>query len=78
MDKTKIMFSVTDDFNETTTLSKTFDMEDEELTAAFLLNEFKLFLKSMSFANETVNRVVMLEDGDIVRNSSGSIVDRRV
>lgn len=70
----RLAFSFTDSEGETTNLEKTFvDGEDVD-TIWWLLDEFKYFLKAMSFSEFMTDRIIYLEEGEKVVNSDGEIL----
>ncbi len=57
-------FAYTDEFNEETRIRKTFTQSAlmYNTTLEFLVEEFKKFLLGAGFANESVEKIVVLED----------------
>lgn len=60
-------FSYTDEYGETTTLTKTHEAEtQEDPDIYFLTEQFKSFLSSIGYAQKWVDRVVYLDDNEEV------------
>ena len=70
----KLLFSFTDDFGETATLEKTFNDGMKIGTVAWLLEEFKYFLKALSFSEYMTNRIIYLEKGEKVVDENGKVL----
>lgn len=71
----KISFSFTDDIGETTSLQKTFTGDGEEIGKIdWLLDEFKYFLKAMSFSEDMTDRIVYLEKGEKLLGEDGEVL----
>lgn len=73
----KLLFSFTDDIGETATLEKTFNDCSEIGTITWLLDEFKYFLQSLSFGEDTTNNIVYLEKGEKVISENGEVIYER-
>jgi hypothetical protein len=70
----KLHFSFTNDL-ETTTLDRVYNEEPEDFdTITWFLEEFKYFLKAMSFPERMTDRIVYLEDGEKVIDKNGNVV----
>lgn len=68
----KTSFSFTDEFNQTSTLTKNYTeaVLMDTNTLEFLLEEFKYFLKSMGFSSENVDKIQYLnEEGRVKREN---------
>lgn len=66
----KLHFSFTNEF-ETTTLDKTYKTDDDEFeTIYWFVEEFKYFLKAIGFSESMTERIVYLENGKKVIDSS--------
>lgn len=71
----KISFTFTDDIGETTSLQKTFTGDGEEIGKIdWLLDEFKYFLKAMSFPEDMTDRIVYLKKGEKLINENGEVL----
>ena len=70
----RLAFSFTDSDGETTNLEKTFNDSEDIDTIWWLLDEFKYFLKAMSFNEFITDRIIYLEDGEKVVNSDGEVL----
>lgn len=70
----RLAFSFTDSDGETTNLEKTFNDGGDVDTIWWLLDEFKYFLKAMSFNEFMTDRIIYLEDGENVINSDGEVL----
>lgn len=70
----RLAFSFTDSDGETTNLEKTFNDGEDIDTIWWLLDEFKYFLKAMSFNEFITDRIIYLEDGEKVVNSDGEVL----
>ena len=70
----RLAFSFTDSDGETTNLEKTFNDSEDIDTIWWLLDEFKYFLKAMSFSEFMTDRIVYLEDGEKVVDSDGEVL----
>lgn len=70
----KLHFSFTSDL-ESTTLDKVYNEEPEDFdTIMWFLEEFKYFLKAMSFPERMTDRIVYLEDCEKVIDADGNVV----
>ena len=66
----ELHFSFTNEF-ETTTLDKTYKTDDDEFeTIYWFVEEFKYFLKAIGFSESMTERIVYLENGEKVIDSS--------
>ena len=70
----RLAFSFTDSDGETTNLEKTFNHSEDIDTIWWLLDEFKYFLKAMSFSEFMTDRIIYLEDGEKVVSSDGEVL----
>lgn len=71
----RISFSFTDDIGEITSLQKTFTGDGEEIGKIdWLLDEFKYFLKAMSFSEDMTDRIVYLEKGEKLIDENGEVL----
>lgn len=60
---------------ETTTLDRVYNEEPEDFeTIYWFLEEFKYFLKAMSFPEHLTDRIVYLEDGEKVIDINGEVL----
>lgn len=60
---------------ETTTLDRVYHEEPEDFeTITWFLEEFKYFLKAMSFSKHLTDRIVYLEEGEKVIDADGNVV----
>lgn len=73
----KLLFSFTDDIGETATLEKTFNDCSEIGTLTWLLDEFKYFLRALSFGEDMTNNIVYLEKGEKVIDENGEVIYER-
>ena len=79
MKDTKIVgslhFSITENEIGTTTLDRTYGEYCEDFgTIYWLLEEFKYFLKAMSFPQEMTDRILFLDDGEKVIDVNGEVI----
>ncbi len=70
----RLAFSFTDSDGETTNLEKTFNGGEDVDTIWWLLDEFKYFLKAMSFSEFMTDRIVYLEKGEKVIDENGEVL----
>ena len=70
----KLHFSFTNDLEEIT-LDKVYNEYPEDFdTIMWFLEEFKYFLKAMSFPERMTDRIVYLEEGEKVVDKDGNVV----
>ena len=73
----KLAFSFTDDYGETTSLEKTFNDDNDIGTITWLLDEFRYFLRAMSFRQDMTDNIVYLEKGEKVVSENGEVIYER-
>lgn len=72
----KLSFSYTDYDIESVTLQREYFEGTEDFGSIhWILDEFKYFLKALSFPESLVNRIVCLEIGDKILCSDGEVVN---
>ena len=79
MEKNKIIgnlhFSITENEIGTTTLDRTYaDYCDDFGSIHWLIEEFKYFLKAMSFSEQVTDRIVFLNEGEKVIDENGDVI----
>ena len=72
----RLLFSITED-GETTTLDRTYVDCTDFGRIDWLVEEFKYFLKAMSFPEIMTDRIICLDNGDKVVNASGDVLVER-
>ena len=71
----RLLMSITDNEVGTTTLDRTYGEYCENFGNIYwLVEEFKYFLKAMSFPQELTDRIVLLDEGEKVINEFGKVV----
>lgn len=70
-----LFFSITENEIGTTTLDRTYgEYCDEFGSINWLLEEFKYFLKAMSFPQEMTDRIVYLNEDEKVIDANGEVI----
>lgn len=75
----ELLFSFLDECGNLTKLEKTINYDEyyELDTASGMLEEFKYFLLSMSFATDAVKAIQILEIGDKIIDKDGKVIYER-
>ena len=70
----ELHFSFKDNL-EAATLDRVYNEEPEDFgTIYWFMEEFKYFLKAMSFSEHLTDRIIFLEDGEKVIDKDGSVL----
>lgn len=72
-----LAFSFTDEIGETIELKKTFTDNSDIGSITWLLDEFKYFLRSLSFPQEMTDNIIYLNMGDKVVDMDGETIFER-
>ena len=72
--KIRLTFSFTDEYNETTTLDRTYNDCSDIGKLDWLLDEFKYFLRAYGFNESMTNNIVYIEKGEAVIDENGEVI----